>query len=106
MIYSTEISRSLKIGDPYQVSFKDYEHQGNVFDIKLSDEKKIQVSYKQTKSGGLGAADKTTPLFKLRVADKFVYGLVNVRTDGNKILCAVLNEGNSSWEIKTFESRF
>jgi beta-lactamase superfamily II metal-dependent hydrolase len=106
MIYSTEISRSLKIGNPYKVSYKDYQHQGSIFDISLLDEKKIQVSYKQTKSGGLNAEDKTTALSKLRVADKFVYGLVNVRTDGNKILCAVLNEGNSSWEIKTFESRF
>ncbi|RXM41819.1 hypothetical protein [Flavobacterium sp. YO64] len=106
MIYSTEISRSLKIGNPYKVSYKDYQHQGSIFDINLLDEKKIQVSYKQTKSGGLNAEDKTTALSKLRVADKFVYGLVNVRTDGNKILCAVLNEGNSSWEIKTFKSRF
>ena len=89
MIYSTEISRSLKIGNPYKVSYKDYQHQGSIFDISLLDEKKIQVSYKQTKSGGLNAEDKTTALSKLRVAHKFVYGLVNVRTDGNKILCAV-----------------
>jgi hypothetical protein len=49
---------------------------------------------------------RTKPQLRMRVGDKFVYGLVNVRTDGSKILCAVLNEGNSSWEIKPFESRF
>ena len=40
------------------------------------------------------------------IIDGLVYGLVNVRTDGNKILCATLNEGKSKWEIKKFNSRF
>ncbi len=106
MIYSTEISRSIKIGDPYKISYKDYEREGSSFDIELTDESNIEVSYKQTTSGGLNSKDKKAKLSKLRVADKFVYGLVNVRTDGNKILCAVMNEGNGTWEIKTFESRF
>lgn len=43
---------------------------------------------------------------RLKVVDGIVYGLVNVRTDGNKILCATLNEGKSKWEVKRFTSRF
>ena len=35
-----------------------------------------------------------------------LYGLVNVRTDGDKILCATLNEADRTWDIKTFRSRF
>lgn len=35
-----------------------------------------------------------------------IYGLVNVRTDGEKILCAVMNEKDHSWQVKTITSRF
>ena len=35
-----------------------------------------------------------------------LYGLVNVRTDGDRILCATLNEAKKTWDIKTFRSRF
>ena len=38
--------------------------------------------------------------------DGVVYGLVNVRTDGRRILCATLNEKKSKWDYETFESRF
>jgi hypothetical protein len=35
-----------------------------------------------------------------------IYGLVNVRTDGERILCATLNEKSSSWDCAEFISRF
>jgi hypothetical protein len=35
-----------------------------------------------------------------------IYGLVNVRTDGEKILCATLNEKDNTWQIKKIVSRF
>ncbi len=35
-----------------------------------------------------------------------VYGLVNVRTDGERILCATLDERDQTWRIQTFKSRF
>ena len=41
-----------------------------------------------------------------RVVGGLIYGLVNVRTDGDKILCATLDEGEDNWRIKTFHSRF
>ncbi len=33
-------------------------------------------------------------------------GLVNVRTDGNTILCATRNESENGWNMRTFASRF
>jgi beta-lactamase superfamily II metal-dependent hydrolase len=106
LVYSTEISRSLKLGDPYQVNAKDYETPlGNV-DVHLENEFKTNISYTHTTSGGLNPTDKTKTMNRLKVVDGIVYGLVNVRTDGNKILCATMNEGKSKWEIKTFYSRF
>ena len=35
-----------------------------------------------------------------------VYGLVNVRTDGERILCATMNEAKHKWEVKVVRSRF
>ena len=45
-------------------------------------------------------------LGKAMVVGGLIYGLVNVRTDGNKILCATLDEKDDDWRIKTFYSRF
>jgi beta-lactamase superfamily II metal-dependent hydrolase len=106
LVYSTEISRSYKIGDPYKVSSNDYPAPGGDIDINLTNEEETRISYKQTASGALKAADKTKSMGELKVVAGIVYGLINVRTDGNKILCATLNEGKSKWEIQTFYSRF
>ncbi len=35
-----------------------------------------------------------------------VYGLINVRTDGKKILCAARNEKDYKWECESFNARF
>jgi len=32
--------------------------------------------------------------------------LVNVRTDGERILCATMNEEKRTWQIKVLKSRF
>ena len=35
-----------------------------------------------------------------------VYGLVNVRTDGETILCATMNEAKHTWQVQTVRARF
>lgn len=35
-----------------------------------------------------------------------IYGLVNLRTDGETILCATMNEKDAIWQIKKVKSRF
>jgi len=106
LIYSTEISRSVRIGDPYQVVSKDVQIRDEFVDVVLTDEQKTKIAYKRVASGQLRPSDKVKSMNRLKVIDGIVYGLVNVRTDGDKILCATLNEGKSTWEIKTFNSRF
>jgi beta-lactamase superfamily II metal-dependent hydrolase len=106
LIYSTEISRSYKLGDPDKVDYKGYSVGNQTFDVHLEDEAKTIVGYRRTSSGALKPAVKTKSLDKIKIVDGIVYGLVNVRTDGNKILCATLNEGKSKWEVQTFNSRF
>jgi len=41
-----------------------------------------------------------------RVVTGLIYGLVNVRTDGQRILCATLDEKDRDWRIETTQSRF
>jgi hypothetical protein len=94
------------MGNPYQVDYLGYRVQDQAFNIKLVDEAKTDISYKRIASGGLNAAKKSKMMDKIKIIDGLVYGLVNVRTDGNTILCATLNEGKSKWEIKKFTSRF
>jgi beta-lactamase superfamily II metal-dependent hydrolase len=41
-----------------------------------------------------------------RIVTGMVYGLVNVRTDGQRILCATLDEKERDWRIAATQSRF
>jgi beta-lactamase superfamily II metal-dependent hydrolase len=106
LVFCTEISRSVKMGNPYQVDYMGYQFHDQSLNIKLIDETKTDISYKRIASGGLKAAKKSKMMDKIKIIDGLVYGLVNVRTDGNTIICATLNEGKSKWEIKKFNSRF
>ncbi|RYZ49956.1 MAG: hypothetical protein EOP49_15065 [Sphingobacteriales bacterium] len=106
LVYSTEISRSLRLGNPNEVSAKDYKTPGGLIDVSLTNESTTDVHYTHVTSGALRGQKKIKSLDRLKVVDGIVYGLVNVRTDGSKILCATLNEGKSKWDIKTFSSRF
>ena len=38
------------------------------------------------------------------MATDLVYGLVNVRTDGRRILCATMKEGSSDFELQVFQA--
>jgi beta-lactamase superfamily II metal-dependent hydrolase len=41
-----------------------------------------------------------------RIMTKNHYGLVNVRTDGETILCATMRESGGGWTVHTFKARF
>lgn len=51
--------------------------------------------------GGLNAPKKPRTFRNgARLVGNITYGLAKVRTDGEKILCATLNEKNFKWEIE------
>lgn len=56
-------------------------------------------------NGPVGSTFKTKSFWRSRVLDKNHYGLVNVRTDGETILCATLNETEEDWILHTFTAR-
>lgn len=98
LIYSTELARSVDLGSPVKIEEKDT--SGKVVNTISGQALKRSLLYIEK------AKKKKIPLGKAMVVGGLIYGLVNVRTDGNKILCATLDEKDNDWRIKSFFSRF
>ncbi len=105
LVYSTEISRSVNIGTPVKIGLRDYvDDEGN--SLEIADLRRVKIDYDVVKAGDLNPTRHSRSLSSKKIVDGIIYGLVNVRTDGNRILCAVLNEKKNSWEYQSFYSRF
>ena len=105
LVYSTEISRSINVGIPTKLTLQNMlDENGDA--LEISNLKNAKVSYNVVKAGDLNPTKRTRALSSRLIVDGIIYGLVNERTDGEKILCAVLNEKKNKWEYQTFESRF
>lgn len=101
LVYSTEIARSVRFAMPKKITEEKYKTRYGNIDITLTTRDNPDIYYKA------GAEKmKTRPMKDLNVVAGIVYGLVNVRTDGKKILCATLNEKKYQWDVKTFDARF
>ena len=105
LIYSTEISRSVNVGKPTKLTHKNLVDE-NGQALEINDLKKTKIDYEVVKAGDLKPTKRSKTLAHRLIVDGIVYGLVNVRTNGDRILCAVLNEKKNEWEYRTFESRF
>jgi beta-lactamase superfamily II metal-dependent hydrolase len=103
LIYSTELARSVNLGRPVKLTVAG--ENGNTV-VEEADLGKAKVAAKVTKAGDLNPTTVTRTLDRTYVVAGLIYGLVNVRTDGEKILCATLNEKDNSWQVKTLTSRF
>jgi beta-lactamase superfamily II metal-dependent hydrolase len=104
LVYSTEISRSVRIGKPFKVKATTQGPDGPVVHELWPED--IELVYRETRAGDLKPTTATRRLDRLKVVPGIVYGLVNVRTDGRKILCATRNEKNGTWDTHTLTSRF
>ena len=98
LVYQTEVARSYRLGKPTKISGPN--------NLSLTNMSELTAQYKETASGALNPRTGTRPLSFSYLVTGVLYGLVNVRTDGDKILCATLNEADRTWDIKTFRSRF
>lgn len=103
LVYSTELARSVSFGHPTKISVPNNGGMIQAADGALDN---VDIEFKETKAGDLRPQTKTRKLGQTLVVAGQIYGLVNVRTDGNTILCATMNEKDYSWQIKKFESRF
>ncbi len=87
LIYSTELSRSVQLFEPATLA---------------KDGKRVTGATLASR----GAGDTEGPEKKVRdwlLADSLIYGLINVRTDGNKVVIAVLKEGKGAgFQVESF----
>ncbi|MGB7070198.1 MAG: MBL fold metallo-hydrolase [Pyrinomonadaceae bacterium] len=99
LIYSTEIARSVDIKRPEKL----WAVVNDASTVEISGTKldKSEIGYKKN-----GELRRKRLNDKTRIVAGLVYGLVNVRTNGDKILFATLNEVESTWDIKVLNSRF
>lgn len=101
LIYSTEISRSYKLGKPVQIVTK----QGDD-ETTFQNMRDVRIHYNEVSAGDLNPSRKSRTASQLYVVGGIVYGLVNVRTNGKKIICATLNENSAEWQVREFKARF
>ncbi len=99
LIYSTELARSIKLADAISAEVT----TGS--EVETVSPGRISVKHRTTMAGGIKRT-RTSRLENTKLVSGLVYGLVNVRTDGEKILCATMNEAKHEWQVKTIESRF
>lgn len=88
LIYSTELSRSAQLFPLHAI----FDKTG----ARIVGECEIQARGR-TKLDGPRA-----PMSKWLLANEMVYGLINVRTDGSKVVMGVLKEDESSFQIEEF----
>ena len=100
LVYSTELARSTLLGDLRSI---DLAGGATLDPAALAG---ATLNYVARKPGAISATKGSRRFEHTYVVAGLVYGLVNVRTDGNTILCATMNEGNASWSIRAFKSRF
>ncbi len=96
LIYATELSRSISLGRPARLLAGGVEQE-------LA---RASLTFLETKAGDLRPRKKERTLDRLLVVAGLIYGLVNVRSDGQKILCATLNEKDHSWNVRSLQGRF
>jgi beta-lactamase superfamily II metal-dependent hydrolase len=107
LVYSTELARSVSMGEPTALTIAPSAGgpPGSLH-LQAQDLQRVTIDYTETKPGGLRPEKKQKTLSAAKVVAGLVYGLVNVRTDGETILVATMNEGDGTWAVKTFKSRF
>lgn len=103
LVYSTELARSISVGRAVGLSLDEGDTTRELAANDFGDSK---LKYRERDVGALGEKDGETLLRNTRVMTRLIYGLVNVRTDGKRILTATMNEKDGSWAIKSFTSRF
>ncbi|MEP5611247.1 MAG: hypothetical protein ABJP45_03315, partial [Cyclobacteriaceae bacterium] len=88
LIYSTELSRSIALYEPDKLT----KGSQTISDATLSSR---------------GAGDRKGPEMPVKewlLADNLIYGLINVRTDGERVVIGVLKEGeNAGFQTESFK---
>ena len=94
LVYSTELARSTNL-----------EHVSRVRVDHDEDRQTRPQSYRPEYVQVTPKSKRTRQLSRTPVVTDLVYGLVNVRTDGRRIICATMKESGNDFDIKSFYAR-
>jgi hypothetical protein len=103
LVYCTELARGVSLGTPTSLAI---EQAGGRLVVEGAQLSSAEVTYSEQKPGDLRPRTRSRKMGACSIVAGLIYGLVNVRTNGRKILAATMNEGDGSWSIKKFDSRF
>ena len=107
LVYSTEIARSiaLKRVEKLEEYAERQEFGRPSTDPKdvVSGDKALE-KWRLVLEGAHKTAYELPPLWGAKVMQRLIFGLVNVRSDGKRLLFAVRNEGNASWSYEVMEA--
>lgn len=103
LVYSTELARSINLGRPTTVRITADGEETTIDEAGL---RSVEIEAAVTKAGDLNPTRIKKVLGGTLIVAGVIYGLVNVRTDGETILCATLNEKDNTWQVKKVTSRF
>lgn len=88
LIYSTELSRSIELFPPHAI----FDKAGSRIE-----KCELQARGRTQREGGFRA-----PMNDWLLAKSLVYGLINVRTDGTRVVIGVLKESESAFQVEEF----
>jgi beta-lactamase superfamily II metal-dependent hydrolase len=91
LLYSTELARSVGLDFAERVRTR-----GELRSLFMPDQLEARFD-----ASAIGAYRR---LSWLPMATDLVYGLVNVRSDGQRILCATMKEGSSDFDVQVFQA--
>jgi beta-lactamase superfamily II metal-dependent hydrolase len=97
LVYSTELARSVKLDDAAMARVVEH-REGQLVKIQHAP-RYIDVRPEEEKD-----KNRFRNLTWLPLATNLVYGLVNIRTDGTRILCATLEEETANFDWKVFRA--
>jgi hypothetical protein len=105
LVFSTELARSVATGKLNQLDKLDA--LGSVVEeIKGAALGGYKTRYEVTMSGDRNPKKSSGDLGRQRLVHRTTYGLINVRTDGDNIMFAALNEKEFKWNVTTINTRF
>ena len=90
LLYSTELARSVRLA-----------FAGKVREANTPGSE-IDAGNAEIKAATRGAAFE--PLDEIPISTDLVYGLINIRTDGDRMLCAYMEEQGKDFDVKAFKA--
>ena len=124
LVYSTEVERSHRLGrvDRIEVSnapdpgdrFNLFARHHEAFDGALETEAELRetnetgatIHYREATPSRFRAKRDSKSMRDAYVVTGLHYGLVNVRTNGDVIICATMKEMGGGWTVRSFNARF